>query len=353
MNGHTLTARQRLALLWLGAISPVFQRLPGALLQQGAGAAAWLAPILALVPLGLAGLLFCRLLRPLPGLGLAEGLCRCLGQPLGRGLSLVFAAWAVVLCASSLRSGAERFCFAVFPQSGAAPFLLVMSALGLMGALGRLRTLGRMAEAVLPFLLLGLALVLLPGLPGIEVENLRIPDGAQIPPAALGSLVVTNTASAAAFAAFLPGESVGRRRDWLWVFCSLGLLGLLLCAVTLGRLGAELSGELPYPFFLLLRDLRFLRLLERVEALLCAQWVFTDFFLTAVLLSAAGLCAATVCTGDGTRRRWPTVFASAAALGLAWLNPAALWGLLPTGNALLLFGGLTLTLVVGRLRKVA
>ena len=62
MNPHILTARQRLALLWLGAISPVFQRLPGELLRGGAGAAAWLSPVFALVPLGLTALLLHRLM---------------------------------------------------------------------------------------------------------------------------------------------------------------------------------------------------------------------------------------------------------------------------------------------------
>ena len=48
MKERVLTHRQRMGLLWLGAVSPLFQRLPGAL---AAGELAWLSPLLALVPI--------------------------------------------------------------------------------------------------------------------------------------------------------------------------------------------------------------------------------------------------------------------------------------------------------------
>lgn len=349
MKPHILSARQRLALLWLGAVSPLFQRLPGAL--TGAGAALWLSPVFALVPLGLTALLLHRFLRPLPGAGLGEGLCRCLGAGAGRTMALIYGLWAFALCAAALRAGAERFRWAVFPESDATPFLLVMTALGLLGALGTLRTLGRMAEVVLPFLLLGLGLVLLPALTDIEADSLLAMRAENILPAAQGGLTVTNTAGAALFAAFLPAEDAGERRYWLRIAGGWALLGLILCAAVLGRLGAELTEELPYPFFVMIRDLRLLRLLERAEALLCAQWVVTDFLLTAVLLCAGGRCLTLCFTGRNKATPAAVLPGAAAAVLTAWLAPEGLWAVLPTGNALLLFGGLTAALAIGRLRR--
>ena len=347
MKERVLTHRQRMGLLWLGAVSPLFQRLPGAL--AAAGELAWLSPLLALVPMGLLALLSRRLLAESEALGAA--LCRCLGHGVGRGLCLCYGLWAFVLCAAALRSGAERFRWAVFPESRATVLLLVMAALGLMAALGRPRSLGRMGEAVLPFLLLGLGLVLLPALTTVKPRHL-LPGGSEtLPPAAMGALAVTNTVSAALFASFLPAEGRGTKGDWLRTAAGWGLLGCLLCLATVGRLGPELAGELPYPFFVMLRDVGPRGLLERVEPLLCAQWVATDFVLTAVLLSAGGRCVARAVTGGEEKRRWSTIAGAVLALVLAWLGPEGLWAVLPVGNALGLFGGLTLALAVGRLRK--
>ena len=119
----------------------------------------------------------------------------------------------------------------------------------------------------------------------------------------------------------------------------------------MGRLGAELTGELPYPFFMMLRDFRFLRLLERVEALVCALWVVTDFFLTAVLLTAGGRCLAVALTGREDKRRWPTVAVAAGALAGAWFAPKWLWAAIPAGNGVLLLGGLGGIFLIGKIRR--
>ena len=349
MTDSLLTARQRLVLTGLGAVSPLFSRLPGAVAD--AGGLLWLAPVFALVPLCLTALLLYGLLRPLAGQSLCPGLCRVLGNGLGRGILFIYSIWAAVLWAGALCSGAERFCWALFPQSDVTAFLLVMAALALMGALGRLRTLGRMGEVVLPFLLITLGLIFLPGLGGVEWENLTESTPETIPAAAFGALTVTNTAACSLYGAFLPAEGAGSRREWLWVFGAMGLLGFFLSLVTVGRLGAELTRELPYPFFMMLRDFRFLRLLERVEALLCAMWVVTDFFVTALLLTAGGRCLTAAITGREDSEVWPTLAVAAVGLLGAWLAPTWLWALIPAGNGVLLLGGLTGIYIIGKMRR--
>ena len=349
MRENTLTHRQRLGLVWLGAVSPLFQRLPGELTT--AGGLAWLGPVFALVPLALAALLVQRLLRGSGAASLTGALRRCVGGGLGRSLVFLYGLWSVTLCAAALRSGAERFRWAVFPEGSATVLLAVMTGLGLMAALGRLRTLGRMGEVCLPFLLLGLGLVMVPALGSVRPGNLLSGGGEAVPAAAMGALAVTNTVSGALLAAFLPAESPGSRKSWLRAAAGWALLGLGLCVVTVGRLGPALAGELPYPFFVMLRDVGLPGLLERVEALLCAQWVVTDFFLVATLLSAGGRCLTAGLTGREEPKRALTLLGGAAALLLAWLGPEGLWAALPVGNSLVVFGGLTAVLLVGRLRR--
>ena len=214
-----------------------------------------------------------------------------------------------------------------------------------------MRTLGRFGEVTLPGLVLVLGFVLLPALGTVEKDNLLPGDFRQLPGVGPGALAVTNTVSAALFAAFLPGDAPGSRRGWMGMFASLGLLALVLCAVTVGRLGAELTAAMPYPFFALIRDVRILQLLERAEALIAAQWVITDFLLTAMLLQAGGQCVSLAFAGPGERQRTPVL--AGATLGLIWafFAPEALTAYVPAVNALLLFGVLVLVFVLGKLRR--
>ena len=112
-----------------------------------------------------------------------------------------------------------------------------------------------------------------------------------------------------------------------------------------------------YPFFVMIRCIRIFRLLERVEALIVAQWVTTDFLLLGALLQAA--------TGELTLC-FPKLGARRGAVALTCLALALLSGALcaPTSFSLRELsrtlvpiasasaaGVLVLAFVVGLLRK--
>ena len=68
------------------------------------------------------------------------------------------------------------------------------------------------------------------------------------------------------------------------------LVMLLIVGVTLGRFGPELTGRFTYPFFALVRNTSLFGVAERIEALVTALWVFSDFVLFAFALSAGAGC---------------------------------------------------------------
>ena len=69
-----------------------------------------------------------------------------------------------------------------------------------------------------------------------------------------------------------------------------GLLMFLVVAVTLGHFGPELTGRLTYPFFALVRNTSVFGITERIEALVTALWVFSDFVLFTFSIAAGASC---------------------------------------------------------------
>ena len=234
-----------------------------------------------------------------------------------------------------------------------------MAALCVPACLGRLKTLGRCAEIALPLLALVFLFAFLFCLPGLDAANLAPISSDSLADAARGAPWLLSTMSVLLLLAFLsdrtePGPLAA---PFNRAFLALGLLAALLCVTVVATFGAKLTAEMHYPFFVMIRCIRIFRLLERVEALVVAQWVTTDFLLLGALLQAA--------TGELTLC-FPKLGARRGAVALTCLALALLSGALCAPTAFSLrelsrtlvpiasasaAGVLVLAFVVGLIRK--
>lgn len=299
-----ISRRQLSMLLFVSALSPLIRQTPGMAVLD-AGRAVWLSALLALLPLPLGGWMLGRLLRRRrPGEGLGGVILTVFGNGIGTAAVLLFTVWTVFYAGFVLRAGADRFVTAVYTGSPPWLFMAVMAALCVPACLGRLRTLARCAEIALGALLAVFALVFAFCVPGIDAANL-VPLGENAFSDALrGVPRLLSTLTVPLLLAFLsdrtePGALTG---SFDRVFLALGLLSAALCVTVVGTFGAELTGEMHYPFFVMIRCIRIFRLLERIEALVVAQWVVTDFLLLGALLQAAA-GNLTLCFPKLSRRR--------------------------------------------------
>jgi len=302
-NDHTdaLTRRQRGALLLVSMISPLFRQAPGSAVGY-AGGGVWLSALAAgVLYMGLE--LF--LLRLVPaGMTLGEALCASVGRLPGRLAQGLYTIYICIYAGFVLRSGADRFVAAVYPDSpvwvpGAVLLLPVIPA-----ALGRRRVLGRVAELTAPFLTALLALVFLFALPEVHWEELSLQDSS-VRGILGGSLPLLDALSVSAFLLFSerrsdPGEDRG---CFLLPAGILGGMGVLLCLTTVGAFGPALTERMNYPFFVMTRSVNILQVLERAEAFIVAQWVITDYVLLTALCHAAGETAAALLPWSDRRRR--------------------------------------------------
>ena len=284
-----LTPRQAGAVCFVALLPPATRLLPG-LCAQTAGRAGWLCPLAALPALLLVAWLMRRLCAGAgPGEDLGCLILRGLGRGPGATLLFVYGLWLVFYAGFSLRSSASRFIYTIYPGAPPWPFVIAGLVMGLFAVLAPVKALARASELFRWLLLLALAPILLLGLADVDFGSLLPVYPSDALPVLEGALSALGTgAFLLVNIGFLergPGE-LRRGR-----FClGAALLMALLVAVTVGRFGHELTGRLTYPFFALVRNTSVFGVTERIEALVTALWVLSDFVLFAFALSAGSGC---------------------------------------------------------------
>lgn len=291
MNKYSFGRRELLALGAVSVLAPVLRLFPTGATEL-AGRAVWLCALAALPVL----LLYARFLTVLMGRrqegeGLPELTLRLLGPVQGRLALAVMALWFTLYAGFILRSGADRLIVTIFPEAEPALFSVVMGLLALTAALGSERSLVRTARMAQPVVLGALLIILGFALFSVKPSNLLPLTAQDALPTLEGAAAAADILSLGLYSlCFLEGctpKAEGRFRAYaLWLTLMTVLLTLIIVAVV-GCFGAELTKMLSRPFFSLMRNLVFFQSVERVEALVVMLWIFPDFLLVSLCLTAA------------------------------------------------------------------
>lgn len=282
-----ISRRQFVAIAFVSILSPLIRRFPR-VLADTAGRAAWLSAPLAAAPLALVLLLTALLFRRYPpGTGCNELMERVLGVPLARVLCALYALWLLFYAGFLLRSGALRFVSTVY--QGAAPGLFIVCAALTcsLAALGPLKALARSAMLLRPLMIAIFVLVIALTVKDSDYSLLLPVTADNARGAAGGALQLVNLLGVAGYFVFVSDRVEGgpfRARDFAyWLAVLLAIIGLMTVGC-LAMFGAELTAKMTYPFFMLARDVTILGALERIEPVVIAMWVFSDFILVSALL---------------------------------------------------------------------
>ena len=277
-----------------------------------------LSPLLHVVPgtqvraLGGAGWLGCAVALPVL-LALGAGLQKRTSRQPGRLLSFVLALWLAASAAAVLHGCAARYDTAVGVFRTTVPYAVLLLLTAVPAALSREKALFRVSEIFLPGVLALLALGL--GSAIREIHFARLIDFSQVTLRSVlqASLPVFAVGCAALvlpriFAGGQPGAGTG---------AGLCALAAVVCAATVGMLGAPLTERLELPVFTMLRNTSLLHTVERLDALVAAVWILPDVTVLTLLLRACGNCAG--CALSIPNQTHTTLGAAAVAAGGAAL----------------------------------
>lgn len=288
---HSYDRRQLRAMCFAASLAPVTRLLPKAP-AQAAGNAGWLAPICALPLLLLFLWYFCAFMKMRrEGEGLGELILRTDGKVLGSAALFLIAAFLLFSSGFILRTGAHRLNSTIYPAAGPWMFMLTMLALGTAAALGPVKALPRASRVFAPILASVMLLALVFAVGSVDTDNLFPLGGATFFDVFLGSLAVVEIYGGIIYSsafledrAPLQGGRFSAFARWLVPVC---LLLTAFCAVIIGIYGSSLTARFSHPFFSMVRDVTLFKTLERIEALVAALWVLSDFVIFSLQLTAA------------------------------------------------------------------
>ncbi len=370
-KGDTLSRWQLLSIGFLSLLSPIIRLVPTQAVRA-AGPFAWISALLSIIPVGLLFLLANRFFKnAAPSEGFGELIIRAVGPVIGRIVLCLFALWLIYYSSFALRSGADRYVASIYQNSSPVIFITIMLGMAHISALGIFRALGRAAEVFLPLLVVVLGLIFIFSFGDVDMRALPPPALDDVPAILKGVPIISIVMSVSLYVGFLEGRirnnAARLKTISLWALL-MTLTVALLCTVTVGCFGYELTSSFNYPFFVMVRNISVFDFLERLEAIVMALWVITDYMLISILLRV--LCTIVrIVIGmppeEGSARftdfkngRWITWLISLAVLITAIIpkqNSFALANLsrhvVPFINLCFNFGLFPLVVFIGLLRK--
>jgi len=222
-----------------------------------------------------------------PNEGYAELFIRVLGKGLGKTIILVYSLWLMFYTAFALCSSADRYITSAYQHSSPVVFIIIMLMLALIPSLGRFKTLGRTAESFFPLLIIVLLLVFGFAFQDVDFNFIPPPTTKELPKILSSIPVLANILSLSVYIGFLEGRIREKNKRTKTIFTWLLLMDIaviLLCITTVGSLGADMTSKLNYPFFVMIRNITVLNFMERLESIILALWVITDFVFISILL---------------------------------------------------------------------
>jgi hypothetical protein len=334
-----ITLRQLMVITLTAVLSPLIRVVPGNSLQT-AGKAAWLCPLLALLPLLLTIYIVGKGLEAAEGKGLGGLLQEAYGSVLGKLFCALEGIWLLLQGGVALRLYGERFLGSVYRDASLMLFLVTLVVLALWLCSSSLPAIARLAQMCFYGVTVTIGVILVLSLPNIRLENVLPVWWDDLPQAAVGMVPMLEVGAIWLSGTFLAGQveakqGIRKAAAWMGWLC---LLSAVLSFVAVGVFGVGLSDRLQVPFFSLAKEIRIGGALERVEALVITVWVLADMILLLLLLRGFGAVMGEMLgEKNGTEFCYPAVFLMLAVAMVSggelnqvqqvadrWLGPAGL-----------------------------
>ena len=310
MRDQNISMRQMMVTLFIALVALGAETVPG---MAQAGAAGWLAPLMAAAPALLFLLLAFR--RPVREhrLDLGQGLETAFGKWAGRGIALLFLLWGLFLLVINAARCARRLTMA---EGTPVFFSAVVLVLAVWMAAGSLPAFVRTCEVFYLAMAAGLVGIVILGGLRVQPEYVFLFSREELTRAPLSALSVLGIASIGLYGLFFGGSVTVRPGDRArvvrWTLIWFVILALILFLI-IGTFGAPLMEMTQRPFFQMVAGLGLTGAFQRLEALVSALWMLGDVALLGLLLFGVKRLTAAV-SGQG-ERRWSVVLAGALAFG--------------------------------------
>lgn len=285
---------EAVVLLTISNMARIFLTFPRILVEASVSAA-WLSSLAGLV-LALAQVyLIYQLLKPHPGESIVDVTGSALGKFFGTSANLLYAAFFLDVAAIFTRTFSEALLVTALPNTPISVVSTGFIAVAILGAYVGLEAMARSARVTYPFVVAGIALLLLSLIPQWDITNLfpvlgNGPFNVFVKGGLTAGVITDILLSAVIVRSFQnPGMfGVITARAMLMGYSYLTVLLLIMIMTT----GWNTSQEYTLPFYNISRLIYLGRFFQRVEAIFIIIWGYIGMVKVALTLYAAAITLA-------------------------------------------------------------
>lgn len=277
-----VSMRQILRIFFVGILSLIIKVIPRQTTELS-GKGTWVAALLAVPSILFLLWILHLLLRHAKGKHLGEIYCDIFGTIGGKILTAIYFLWAVMMMCIIARDYGDRFLATTYQNEVLAIFIAILLVLVFITARGSLRAFGRVGELCFTILLTVIILVILFSASKANTDLQRVvalapEDILAAVPSVFPYLSMMGLATYSGFlwSSIQLGIQENRKLIIRWVFMFALLLAVLQIAI-LSTMGIELVPHLQFPLFYLIKNITVFGVFERLESVIIALWVATDY----------------------------------------------------------------------------
>lgn len=289
-----VSLRQIAYMFLLLTISPILRQIPSILAGE-AGRSGYLSPlwsIIVLVPLTAIILL---LIKSFPGLNLYEIMEHLMGKFPAKVFIIGYIFWILLQLTAKINIYSLTLQFTLMPRTRSNLFMAVMMFLVYYALLRGMKTIFRFSEFVLGPVLAFFAIMMLCALPKVRLDYLLRVSTIQLPATIMAAKSVISAGGIIIIALFFADKlnlsitKKQKRKLWYSVLFYV-LLTFVITVFTFGITGADLTANLPFPFYITVKSISFFNVLERFEVLVTLICVLSDFIFICILSTLLMRC---------------------------------------------------------------
>lgn len=274
-----ISIRQAMILLFMMILSPIIRLFPQYCAEM-AGKAGWLAPFAAVVPMTLLILVVNSFFKKYGGANLADVFSVILGRFIGRLLSVLYLIWLLLLLALYVRYYAERLLSSILPHTSIAFLIISILIFVFIAVRSGLAPIARVNELFFIVFLLIFLITFIFALPKIKLGNYMYVSYLDALPVMKASYVIIAIWGYFLFIFFFADRINNKEHIKRFGFQALLLIAafsVMILLMTIGTLNPVITTRMSLPFFIALKNVTVVETVERLESLLIALWIISDF----------------------------------------------------------------------------
>ncbi len=279
-----ISVRQLILLFIMVTFSPsirVFPSVTASIAEQ----VGWLSPLMAATGLIVLVFIVQSLFKKGKDLNLSDIIYKIAGNFIGRIVVFIYFLWILILLALYVRYYTERILASIFPSTSMQFFIIIMLALVFYVIRGGLVPLARYSELIFILFIPGLSTIILLAFTKFKMTNILPVSFKDILPIATGSYNILGIWGYFLFLFFFADKVSDKehiKKHGIKSALFVTIIAILIIAITIGVLGADLTSRMTLPFFAVVKTISLFNVIERLESALLSIWIIADFFIISV-----------------------------------------------------------------------